>query len=334
LFTFDHELFLGERSGTINKCIIEPAIRVLELFDQYKIQHAIFFVDTTYLDRLRKENRKATNRDWDTVKVHLRSIVERGHYLFPHIHPHWLDAEYLPLINQWSLTNLEKYRFANLSDHDRTQVWINSMEILDEISAGLNHTIDGFRAGGWCIQPFSDFKPFFITHGMLYDFSVLPGKCANTNAQYYDYSKAPRKKIYKFENEVAHENKSGSFTQIPISTTAISAKTELHNRIFLKYLWKIGNRSYGDGQGVVPRTMEGTTFANKDSNEQRVGLELLVRPTMKVYKSFLNQNEIMHFISHPKMMSPHNFKMMGRFLNHARKNYSIETDFKKMIASI
>ena len=128
LFTFDHELFLGERSGTINKCIIEPAIRVLELFDQYKIQHAIFFVDTTYLDRLRKENRKATNRDWDTVKVHLRSIVERGHYLFPHIHPHWLDAEYLPLINQWSLTNLEKYRFANLSDHDRTQVWINSME--------------------------------------------------------------------------------------------------------------------------------------------------------------------------------------------------------------
>jgi hypothetical protein len=334
LFTFDHELFLGERSGTIDNCITNPANRILELFEKHKVQNAIFFIDTTYLDRLRKENSMATNRDWNAIKIHLRNIVERGHYLFPHIHPHWLNAEYLPSINQWSLTNLKKYRFANLSIEERSQVWINSMEILDEITSDLEHQVDGFRAGGWCIQPFSDFKPFFIKHGILYDFSVLPGKCAHTNAQYYDYSKAPSKTSYNFESEVVNENKAGSFTQLPISTTFISAKTELYNRFFLKYLWKTGNRSYGDGKGVVPKQTEESTEKCLDNNEQRIGLELLNRPFMKVYKSFLEQNEIMHFISHPKMMSSHNFKMMDFFLTHTKKNYSIETDFKKMITQI
>ncbi|MBK7667512.1 MAG: hypothetical protein IPJ32_09355 [Sphingobacteriaceae bacterium] len=49
LFTFDYELFLGKRSGTVENCILKPTDKILELFSKYKVTKAIFFVDTTYL---------------------------------------------------------------------------------------------------------------------------------------------------------------------------------------------------------------------------------------------------------------------------------------------
>ena len=52
LSTFDYELFLGPASGSVDRCLLEPTQKLLDLFDRFQLPHAIFFVDSTYLLRL------------------------------------------------------------------------------------------------------------------------------------------------------------------------------------------------------------------------------------------------------------------------------------------
>ena len=112
LITFDYELFLGNRSGSVDDCLIKPTNQILDVIEKHG-ERAIFFVDTTHLLTLEKyaEKYDACSNDLETVSAHIASISKRGHEIFPHLHPHWLDAEYLPQTNEWKLTDTDKYRF-------------------------------------------------------------------------------------------------------------------------------------------------------------------------------------------------------------------------------
>ena len=49
LITLDYELYLGELSGSVEKCILEPAEKLRVIFKENKLKKIIFFLDTTYL---------------------------------------------------------------------------------------------------------------------------------------------------------------------------------------------------------------------------------------------------------------------------------------------
>lgn len=332
LFTFDYELFLGESSGSVLKCMIEPTEKLIAIFDSFQVKHAIFFVDTIYLIRLKEiaKSSAAAKGDYELISKQLQLLIQKGHYIFPHIHPHWADATYNALKNNWVLSSLQKYRFHSISEAEREYQFDQSIKILKEIIQPVNpnYAIDGYRAGGWCIQPFSDFYSHFKKHGIKYDFSVLPGLENKSDAQYYDFEKAPLASIYPFEIDVLLEDLSGSFTQIAISVIPIPKLYQLINKLFNKYLWKTGNRSSGDGIGVVASSFNSSP--NK-SNKEMVSLELLNSVKLPLYKRFLKENKLIHFISHPKMLTKHNFACLQHFLNFAKAQGFIENDFRKML---
>ncbi|MBL0049995.1 MAG: hypothetical protein IPP32_18075 [Bacteroidetes bacterium] len=151
LFTFDYELFLGERSGSVAKCMIEPTNKLISIFDRHKIHAAIFFVDTTYLIRLKEMSKSslAAKEDFDNISAQLQLLIQKKHYVFPHIHPHWLDAEYNKGSNSWSLSNIAKYRFHAISEAERTSLFDQSINILEAIIQPIqpNYALDGYRAG-------------------------------------------------------------------------------------------------------------------------------------------------------------------------------------------
>jgi hypothetical protein len=64
---------------------------------------------------------------------------------------------------------------------------------------------------------------------------------------------------------------------------------------------------------------------------QRIAVELLTPVSMPLYKSFLKQNEYMHFLSHPKMITRHHHRLFDRFLNEAYTRYDVVTDFKTLL---
>ena len=178
IFSFDYELFLGRKSGTAEECLIAPTEKIHQILNSYEIK-GIFFIDTAYLLFLKEVSLRdpLAERDLGLIFSQLRELVKGGHYIFPHLHPHWMDALYLPNTREWELNNLSKYRFHSLDFGQRQQLFNASVGIINEIASPVNsgYLINAYRAGGWSIEPFDDFRPFFDKFGIKYDFSVLPG---------------------------------------------------------------------------------------------------------------------------------------------------------------
>lgn len=342
LITFDYELFLGNRSGNISDCLFEPTDAVLKVIEQCSCK-AIFFVDTTYLLTLKKyaDSESACKKDFEKVSNHILSLIKRGHYVFPHIHPHWLSAEYIAQTNEWRLTNVSKYRFHFCSVEEREQIFSGSVKLLKEIVSLINpdYRIDGYRAGGWCIQPFTDFIPFFQKHQIKYEFSVLGGFYMFSTVQYFDFSEAPEKAIYKFNDDVIEEKTNGKYTQFNISSLKVPSFVQTANKILVKlYAHLLRDHSFNRGQGQIASHLDKENFkpANKGhdiSNPgfERVAIELLSPVKLPLYNEYFRQHDYMHFISHPKMLTGYNIRSFNKFLKQAVSSFEVETDFKKMI---
>ncbi len=309
--------------------------------EPYSIR-AIFFVDTTCLLRM-KEKAASDDRcreDFEKIADQLRKLVRMGHYIYPHIHPHWLDAEFMEQTGQWRLRNISKYRFHHCSIGEREQIFSGSVAILKEIlhPEFPDYHINGYRAGGWCIQPFAEFYPLFQMHDFRYEFSVMKPFYQFTDAQYFDFSVAPDKDIYHFEDDVCVEQHEGRLLQFTISSLRVPPSVMMLDRILLKLRYKLlGDHTFhkGEGQpskeiaGLNPVSAEGRNLG--DSQWERVAVELLTSVKLGSYLSFMDRHHYMHFISHPKMITRHNLKVFDKFLKKVFNKYRVETDFHRMI---
>ena len=327
LFTFDYELFLGEKSGSADVCLIYPTKKIMEVLKPAKLK-GIFFIDTTYLLRLSKECSPDAKNDFYNIAEQIKTLIKEGHYIFPHLHPHWVDAVYNSGTNEWSLKDITKYRFHTVSDSERKELFEQSVNILKSIvtEADPSYELNGYRAGGWSIQPFSDFKPYFEKYGIKYDFSVLLGSKFNSDAQQYDFTNAPRRPIYRFSDDIVKENMNGDLFEFTISGIQLSAFRRFLNRLFLKLNTFSTTRI---GNGISVKNLSGDF--NKLSHYEMLSIELLTFIKYPLYLNFVDKNEFVQFISHPKMTTLHGFSQFQKFINEFLSTYAVETDFKKMI---
>lgn len=341
LITFDYELFLGRKSGTVDECMILPTGKILKILNKYGIR-AVFFVDSVYLLRLKEMaiQHKICGDDFEKVSGQLCELIQQGHFVFPHIHPHWLDATYNADNNNWSLNNVSKYRFHNISIEERAKVFDGSIHLLKSIIHPKfpSYILNGHRAGGWCIQPFTDYKSYYEKHEIQYDFSVMGGFYQFTDTQYFDFTAAPEKSIYKFNDDVCVEELSGPFTQFNISSLEINPVLNTVNKFWLKFQYKVlKDHTFEKGIGqeakditsTFPSDMNGKNMGN--SHWERISIELMTTVKLGRYLNFLENNNHMHFISHPKMITNHNLAIFDKFMKKATHKYSFESDFHLMI---
>lgn len=338
LLTFDYELFLGERSGTVDNCILKPTAMIIQLLEKHRLKKALFFVDTTYLMRLAEQTAPEARNDYQRVFDQLVSLLKKGHLIFPHLHPHWIDAVYIPEQNQWDLSDTSKYRFHSIPLDTRKQLFAFSIQLICEIQlkAGVHYAINAYRAGGWCIQPFEDFRPFFEKHQIVHEFSVLKHFENHSRNIYYDYRNVPNRSIYRFDSQIEKEVPDGPFLEYSISS--IRKPNRLFIRLWAKYLVFRGIKNFGDGFSAVksadvvpPDSLD--TFSERyihSENYEMVSIELLTRISTKAYRKFLKDNFYCHFISHPKMVSMHNLRCFDRLLRDLSSKYDLQTDYERM----
>ncbi len=342
LVTFDYELFLGRRSGSVQDCMTVPTEKLSEIMDNHGVK-GIFFVDTTCLLRMREmaDQYDRCRADLQEVLQQLNSLSERGHHIFPHLHPHWKDAVYDHATNNWSLTDTRHYRLHSIGVDERKKILSDSIKLLHEVTQGrTGQQIDSFRAGGWCIQPFSDLKPIFSELGVTNDFSVQKGFYQFTDAQYFDYSICPENHIYRFTDDVCKEDEKGEFVEYSINSITIPSFNQLLGDIYLKFYYRItGDHTFSNGEGHVPvddpqKRPASDIGVNIGSSRkiQRISIELMHPLNHGIYKSFIRKHDYMHFISHPKMINNLNIKCFDRFLSYCKREFEIESDFRKMTA--
>ena len=331
LFTFDYELFLGSNSGSFENCISIPLDKILKLFSKNNLQ-IVFFLDVLYYETAK--NQIHYKEEFHKLQTQLIQLLQQGHIIFPHIHSHWLDAEYQLNTKTWNLSNTTKYRFQSINENLKKEIFdlsINTIKELQEMS-NVFYPIHSFRAGGWCIQPFEDFKPYFKKYGIKYDLSVIPGHHYVGEIQQYDFSNIKETNLYKFENDPNEINLKGSFTEIPITTYSWNLKfftklnkinTVLRDKTNLKHF-----KYFGDGKIA---NHSGEKFTPKEIGN--LSIENLNWITFFKYLVTTYKSDFVHFISHSKTITPHNLVFLKLYLKFLRKFFKVKNNYFEIIKS-
>ena len=132
--------------------------------------------------------------------------------------------------------------------------------------------------------------------------------------------------MYFFENEVDLLDENGNFYEFQISQINFSKIVKIADKFLNKFLWKFNLISYGKG---IAANNEITVL--KSNYDDMCSIELLTLVKLKTYNNYFDQNDFIHFISHPKMISKHNLLTFDKFLKRNHKKYFIETVYNKML---
>jgi len=335
LFTFDYELFLGNRSGKPQDCIIKPTEKILSLLDRHHFK-GVFFVDTVYLLKLKTvaESFDQAQKDQAAIYEQLRNILKQGHYIFPHIHPHWLDAEYLPKENEWSLNELRFYQFSSLTQAQQTSLFDDSVELIRTIANSVtqDYVIDSYRAGGWSIQPFSFFKPHFLKHGIQHEWSVLPGKYVTSDAHSFDFRNVDHQAaMYNFDEDITENDNKGSFREWTISTLSLNKFEKWLNFKVSGLIQRLIKKEKIKGATVSSKIKdEGDVYSDKDGLRLIASFEGLNPYNLLKYLANIKRSPYFHFISHPKLITRVEFQMVKILFRALSKQKDLETDFRKV----
>ena len=89
ILSYDYELFFGDKSGTVQKTLIEPTKHLLDSFRKTHLR-ANFFIDYLMLKKLKEVNDAYTNNDIALIEGQIQQMIVDGHrielvFSFTHI---------------------------------------------------------------------------------------------------------------------------------------------------------------------------------------------------------------------------------------------------------
>jgi hypothetical protein len=318
-FTFDYELFFGSKSGSAQKCLLEPTNELLRIAGKSNASFT-FFIDAGYLVKMNEYKNKfpALEKDYSEISRQLEAIVKNRHDLQLHIHPHWLDSFYDG--EKWVM-NTKRYKLADFSDNEAAKIFESYYRELSKFCT----TPIAFRAGGWCIQPFEKFCPSFKKFGIIYDSSVYKGGSRISEQYNFDFTGAPSKTSWRFENDPLKENSSGSFTEL-----AMNAR--MYSPLFFWKLFLLGRMNPGNHKYV------GNGIALSVPGYRK---KILTQPTLQCTNAdgyYISQiefdlqkairrnsgNEFV-ILGHPKAMTKYSLRKLEEIIPKLQRNNSIRS---------
>lgn len=243
--TFDYELFFGKVSGSVDKCMIEPTEELLGIAAKQNI-HLTFFWDIGHYLALQRfcEAHPSLKADQLKIEKQLKKVLSLGHALELHIHPHWEKALYAN--DAWQMNLEQHYKMSDFDEEERKSIFSRYHGALTEFK---DKKSSSFRAGGWCIQPFSNFRSLFLEHGIRHDSSTMPGVKWISEQYQLDFTELKTSEPFRFSTNECKEDKQGEFIEYPIASNYYSPfffwKLYVLGRLFPSQ-----HKMWGDGNYV------------------------------------------------------------------------------------
>ena len=340
--TIDYELFLGSRTGTVEKCMIEPTNKLAELLKINNSKMTVFWDILHYYRLTELENDyPELKNDIILIDEQISVLVSNGHDIQLHLHPHWLYADYQN--GEWKF-NYEHFDIHTLSEEenpDRIDTIVGCITLSKQIMESeirkhiKDYNVTTFRAGGYLIEPFEKLKKSFEFNNIRIDSSVLPGISNNNGNFSYNFSNYPKGNYYTFMNSPLEISDKGRFIELPIKTLSIPV---LRNIIFtfirlLKYRGLESGRM-GTGSGE-------STINNEKSFVSKIIL-LLTKPKLTSFTTdgnFLERFNYMYqkvennatMILHPKLLNEHTLNILReKLIENEIKFISINNFLKEI----
>lgn len=307
--TYDYELFFGEDTGSVQKCLIEPTNRLMELSDRYNCRMT-FFVDVGYLIKLEEfaDSHPELKLDREKVLDQIQHMIRSGNDVQLHIHPHWERSYYKS--GRWVVVTDGAYKLADFSDDEIRSIVTRYKQYIDNL---IGRETSTFRAGGWCIQPFDRLEKIFRDLDLTYDSSVFPGGKFTSPHYDFDFTKAPKKARYRFETDVCKEVPNGYFTEFPISSWRYSPL--FYWRLYiLGRLFSARHKMLGDGKFLAQpgrKTSVLTSFTWNHVSTDGFYASKLSSCIRSLDKRKFSDAVI---IGHPKSMTLYSFERLEKFL--------------------
>lgn len=317
--TLDYEIYFGENPGTVDRCIIQPTAELIRIAERHQVRFS-FFVDCGFILKMEEYKKKfpQLENDYQAVVKQVRYLSETGHDIQLHIHPHWEDSYYNG--ERW-IINTSRYKLADFNETEINDIVRRYKKTLFDITG---KTIFAYRAGGWCLQPFSKLKNAFMQSEIKVDSSVFRNGLYFSEHYDYDFRGAPDKDIYRFEEDPVKEVTNGYFTELPISE--IRNSPLFFWRLFLLGRWNpYFHKPLGDGRAMAApgqRRKLLTQYTNNTVSIDGYNAHLLQKALKKLIKK---QRKHMVVIGHPKALSRYSILKLEQFVEASKIKHHFTT---------
>ena len=129
LLTIDYEIFLGMKTGTVEKSMIESTYKLADILDLNNSKMTVFWDILHYyrLTELENEYPELKN-DRKLIDEQISFLTSKSHDIQLHLHPHWLDAEYKD--GKWKF-RYERFNLHALSEENNPENIENLLEYIE-----------------------------------------------------------------------------------------------------------------------------------------------------------------------------------------------------------
>lgn len=319
--TWDYELFLGDKSGSIENCMIRPTDRLLELSNKYNI-HFTFFVDATFLLRLSqlKDNFKELADGYRAIIQQIKTMISTGNDVQLHVHPHWLSSTFDGI--KWEL-DYDRYKLSAFNTAEIEEILRKSKSHLEEI---IGREITSFRAGGFSLQPFNPLHDIFKKLGLKIDSSVFSYEKYSSPFQEYDYSRIPNTSKWSFNFDPCIEESDGQFIELPIATKIISPLFYWRLLIITKVLKPKDHRTFGDGSSIRGDRKDYFRKLTKRTNGLISFDGLKAFYAENATEEYIKKKrEHLVVIGHPKALSEYSLSKLENYINSFSQSQNFNT---------
>jgi hypothetical protein len=336
ILTIDYELFLGSRTGTVEKCMVEPTYRLSKILDINNSKMTVFW-DILHYYRLKELENNYTNlkNDRKLIDEQILFLISKGHDIQLHIHPQWLDAKYYD--GKWKF-EYDHFNIHTLSEEENPEridtilgCITKAKQLMEkEIKMYVpDYIVTSYRAGGFRIEPFAKLKKAFEYNNICIDSSVLPGMINNNRINFYDFRNYPAHNYYHFENSPSELSGEGRFIEFPVATFSIPVYKNIIFTLtrYLKYK-NLESGRMGSGSGEIENEIKQSIIKKIITLLTKSKLTLLTTDgnfAERFNYIFSKVKSDSTMILHPKLLNLHTFNILeDKLRNNEVKFVSIK----------
>lgn len=314
-FTWDYELYFGHPTGSAAQCMLAPTDALLDMARRHRVPMT-FFVDCGYLLRLREQKEKyaSLRPEYDAVSRQMERIVREGSEVQLHIHPHWEDSFYDG--RDWRM-NVSRYKLADFSKPEAAEIIGTYKKTLEEISG---QAVRAYRAGGWCMQPFTHIADALKQNGIVVESSVFKGGYYHSGLYAYDFRHCPGGTRWRFEDDPCKAVPGGHFVELPISNYTLWPA--FFWRLFALGRMRPGlHKPIGNGKPVPSPGMR-KKYLTRPNNHFVSGEGYFVSQLPRALRR--GPGNDLNVLGHPKACTPYSLSYLDAFF----AKYAARHDFR------
>ena len=306
--------------------MIEPTKELARILAKNNSKMTIFWDILHYYKLLEnKERFTEMSLDVSMLEDQILSLIQRGHEVQLHLHPHWLDAKYDD--KGWHF-DYSRFKLQNLSENfDKNDIntIIGCISVSKRLMESIirkvkpDYQVTSFRAGGYLVQPFSKLKEALLSENIRIDSSVCSGLKNNNGIFSYDFKNYPHKLNYLFSDDPGCIVENGIFTEFPIKTLKISTLYKVYF-ILLRHLkyrnLELGRKGTGSGDSTkYSKKNVFTKIIGSLTTSQRMMLTTDSSFKEKFDFIFKRADDYSVMILHTKLLNHHTLALLDELIN-------------------